>query len=174
MLSRSPALQWFSSIQPHAAVWFAEKEGCSRRGSRNLPIHSSKDQISQTAHLVLQSCLLLIWSSDPDCVSHRTCGYRTRKPPLHLAERRQGALHCNGFRVSSPMLQCGLRKRRGALGVVLGTSQYIVRRIEIPSIPLHEVALQKLQIRDLFDLPSLFVAAILLCGYYEFTGCRAS
>jgi hypothetical protein len=24
------------------------------------------------------------------------------------------------------MLQCGLRKRRGALGVVLGTSQYIV------------------------------------------------
>jgi hypothetical protein len=29
------------------------------------------------------------------------------------------------------MLQCGLRKRRGALGVVLGTSQYIVRRIRI-------------------------------------------
>jgi len=26
------------------------------------------------------------------------------------------------------MLQCGLRKRRGALGVVLGTSQYIVIR----------------------------------------------
>ena len=26
------------------------------------------------------------------------------------------------------MLQCGLRKRRGALGVVLGTSQYIVGR----------------------------------------------
>jgi hypothetical protein len=87
----------------------------------------SKDQISQTAHLSLQSCLWLICSSDPGCVSSRTCGYRTRKPPLHMAERRQGALHCNGFRVSSPMLQCGLRKRRGALGVVLGTSQYIVR-----------------------------------------------
>jgi hypothetical protein len=25
------------------------------------------------------------------------------------------------------MLQCGLRKKMGALGVVLGTSQYIVR-----------------------------------------------
>jgi hypothetical protein len=29
----------------------------------------SKDQISQTAHLGLQSCLLLIWSSDPGYVS---------------------------------------------------------------------------------------------------------
>jgi hypothetical protein len=28
------------------------------------------------------------------------------------------------------MLQCGLRKRRGALGVVLRTSQYIVGRTE--------------------------------------------
>jgi hypothetical protein len=27
------------------------------------------------------------------------------------------------------MLQCGLRKKRGALGVVLGTSQYIVSQI---------------------------------------------
>jgi hypothetical protein len=86
----------------------------------------SKDQISQTAQLELQACLWLIWSSDPGCVSYRTCGYRTCKPPLYLAERRQGALHCNGFRVSSPMLQSGLRKRMGALGVVLGTSQYIV------------------------------------------------
>ena len=29
----------------------------------------SKDQISQTSHLCLQSCLWLIWSSDPACVS---------------------------------------------------------------------------------------------------------
>ena len=90
----------------------------------------SKAQNSQTAHFELQACLWLIWSSDPGCVSYRTCGYRTLKPPLYLAEHRQGALHCNGFRVSSPMLQCGLRKRRGALGVVLGTTQYIVSHLK--------------------------------------------
>jgi hypothetical protein len=84
-------------------------------------------RIVRFAHLELQACLWLIWSSDPGCVSYRTCGYRTREPPLYLSERRQGALNCNGFRVSSPMLQCGLRTRRGALGLVLGTSQYIVR-----------------------------------------------
>ena len=33
------------------------------------------------------------------------------------------------LRVSSMKVQWGLRKRRGALGVVLGTSQYRVRRI---------------------------------------------
>ena len=88
----------------------------------------SKDQNRQTAHLERQACLWLIWPSDPGCVSCRTCGYRTRKPLLSLADRRQGALHCNGFRASSPMLQRGLRKRRGALGVVLGTAQYIVGR----------------------------------------------
>ena len=97
--------------------------GC---GSRNRLRKSSKDQNSQTTQFELQECLWLIWSFDPGCVSYRTCGYRTRKPPLYLSERRLGALHCNGFRVSSPMLQCGLRKWRGALGVVLGTSQYIV------------------------------------------------
>jgi hypothetical protein len=100
--------------------------GYCRCGSQNQRNTSSKDQNSQIVHLELQACLWLIWSSDPGCVSYRTCGYRTREPPLYLAERRQGSLHGNAFRVSSPMLQCGLRKRRGALGVVLGTSQYIV------------------------------------------------
>ena len=68
------------------------------------------------ADLVIRSGMCIVqnmWLSVP-----RTTPY--------LAERRQGALHCNGFRVSSPMLQRGLRKRRGVLGVVLGTSQYIV------------------------------------------------
>ena len=98
---------------------------CSRPATQG---QRSKDQISQTAHLGLQSYLVLIWSSDPGCLSYLRCGYRTRKPLIYLAERRQGSLHCNGFRVSSPMLQCCLRKRRGALGVVLGTFQYIVGR----------------------------------------------
>jgi hypothetical protein len=100
-----------------------------------LPIERSKDQNSQIAHLELQACLRLIWSSNPGCVSYRTCGYRTREPLLSLAERRQGALHCNGFRASSPMLQCGLRKRRGARGVVLRTTHERVGRAAVDSFP---------------------------------------
>ncbi len=46
--------------------------GSGRRrygGSRKPSNKRSKDQISQTAHLGLQSCLWLIWSSDPGYVS---------------------------------------------------------------------------------------------------------
>jgi hypothetical protein len=86
-------------------------------------LERSKDRISQTAYLRFQTCQGLIFSSNLSCVSWRTCGYRTRKPPLYLAEPRQGALLCNGFTSIQPDAAVWLAERRGARGVVLGTSQ---------------------------------------------------
>jgi hypothetical protein len=84
-------------------------------------------QISQTACLCLVSCQWLLWSADLGCVSLRTCGYRTRKLLLGLGGTRQVALHRNGFAGIHPDAAGWFSEWRGALGVVLGTSQYIVR-----------------------------------------------
>jgi hypothetical protein len=47
-----------------------------------------------------------------------------------LGGTRQGALHRNGFAGIHPDAAGWFSERRGALGVVLGTSQYIVRLVK--------------------------------------------